>query len=272
MKAILNSLLFAAALTLAWGCSSDNDEVEKPESNNEVAEEPGGEVTSDVSHFNVSEAPAWAVEMHSDQDKPQFQPPEPARYENKMIVMLRLQEELVPFSTDDDQMAVFVGGECRALSSRSGEGEVIYFVLNIYGNISGDPEEFALCYYSGGLRQEFWRRGENGFLNELNIGTESDFVIDLMEGTTKYARQTVVTVTPNPTDGTAVDIANDRVGVFVGDECRGVGRPGIAFNVFHQQEGEQAQVRYYSKSKGGIYTLRTPLTLSAGVETIKFDL
>ena len=258
MKILINSLLLAAVLTFTWGCSSSDD----------VAP---GNLVSSSSTFETSEAPTWVVNMYSDQAKPQWQSPTPALYENKMIVMLRLQDELVPFSTDDDLMAVFVGDECRALSHRSGGSEVIYFVLNIYGNTSTDPEDFALCYYSGGLRQAFWRRGENGFLDELNIGTESDFVLDLMTGTTKYARQTVVTVMPKLTDGIAVDIWADRVGVFVGGECRGVGRPNTAFNVFHQQEGEQAQVRYYSKSKGGIYTLSQPLTLNAGIQTVSFD-
>jgi hypothetical protein len=209
--------------------------------------------------------------MYSDQAKPQWQSPTPALYENKMIVMLRLQDELVPFSTDDDQMAVFVGDECRALSQRSGEGEVIYFVLNIYGNTSTDPEDFALCYYSGGLRQAFWRRGENGFLDELNIGTDNDFVLDLMTGTTKYARQTVFIVKPKSKEGITVDNDADLVGVFVGGECRGKGKPGKPFNVFHQQEGEQAQLRYYSSSKGGIFTQTAPLKLDAGYQTIDFN-
>ena len=64
------------------------------------------------------------------------------------VWMLRLLEELVPYSTDDDLMAVFIGDECRALSRRSGDAEAIYFVLNIYSNPSSDPEYFILCYYS----------------------------------------------------------------------------------------------------------------------------
>lgn len=260
MKTIIKSLLLVAVLTVAWGCSSGNDETPN-----------GGDFTGSASTFKVANAPAWVVDMYSNQEQPQWQSPTPALYENKMIVMLRLQEELVPFSTDDDLVAVFVGDECRALSHRSGNGDAIYFVLNIYGNSGTDPEQFALCYYSGGLKQEFWRRGENGFLNELNIGTESDFVIDLMTGTTKYARQTVFVVNPKAKEGVTIDADADRIGVFVNGECRGVGKPGIAFNVFHQQDETQAELCYYSSSKGGIFTQTAPLTLDAGYQTINFD-
>ena len=252
MKTIFNNMLLAAVLTLAWGCSSGDDEVTGPA-------------------FEASSDPAWAVDMHSDQPMPQWQPPTPSRYENKMIMMLRLQDELVPYSTDDDRMAVFVGDECRALSRRAGNGSIVYFVLNIYGTAT-DSGEYSLCYYSGGLHQEFRYRDTYEFLNEMNIGTESDLILDLMSGTTKYAQQTAVTVTPKPTDKIAIDPEADRVGVFVNGECRGVGRPETAFNVYHQQKGEQAQVRYYSKGRGGIYTLPTTLTLSTEAETVEFNL
>lgn len=220
--------------------------------------------------FMTAQAPVWKVDMYSDQEKPQWTPPTPRLYENKMILMLRLQEELVPYSTDDDLMAVFIGDECRAISQRSGDYNMIYFVLNIYGNTTGEPEQFAVCYYSGGLHQKFWLRGENMFLNEMNLGTESDIVFNFLSGTTKYALQTVLAVNPKSREGVAIDKENDLVGVFVGDECRGKGSPGESFIIYHQQEGEQAQLRYYSNSKGGIFTRTEPVILDAGDQTIDF--
>ena len=260
MKTIIKSLLLAAVITVAWGCSSSDDETSND-----------GDYTGNAATFQPANAPAWVVDMYSNQEQPQWLSPDPTLYEDKMIAVLRLQDELVPFSTADDLMAVFVGDECRALSHRSGNGEAVYFVLNIYGNAGTDPEQFALCYYSGGLRQEFWRRGENGFLNEMNIGTESDFVLDLMTGTTKYERQTVFVVNPKVKEGVTIDADADRVGVFVNGECRGVGKPGRVFNVFHRQDETQAELRYYSSSKGGIFTQTAPLTLDAGYQTIDFN-
>jgi len=221
--------------------------------------------------FKSAQAPQWEVDMHSDQEQPQWTPPTPRLYENKMIMMIRLQEELVPYSTDDDLMAVFINDDCCALSQRSGNGEAVYFVLNTYGNSTTDPEQFAICYYSGGLHQEFWLRGENMFLDEKNLGTESDFILNFLSGTTKYARQTVFVVTPVMKEGITIDKESDLVGVFVGDECRGKGRPGETFVAFHQKEGEQAQLRYYNRSKGGIFTRTEPVTLDAGYQTIDFN-
>jgi len=264
MKKIINSLMLFAALTLVWGCSSGDDEKDSNLATDNSS-------TKSAATFEAAEAPQWSVNMYSNQAQPQWLSPDPTLYEDKMIAVLRLQEELVPFSTDDDLMAVFVGDECRALSHRSGNGEAIYYVLNIYGNSAADPEQFALCYYSGGLKQEFWRRGENGFLNEMNVGTESDFVLDLMTGTTKYERQTVFVVTPKVKEGVTIDADADRVGVFVNGECRGVGKPGRVFNVFHRQDETQAELRYYSRSKGGIFTQTAPLTLDAGYQTIDFN-
>ena len=223
------------------------------------------------STFESAQAPKWEVDMHSDQAKPQWTSPTPRLYESKMILMMRLQEELVPYSTDDDLMAVFIGDECRAISQRSGNDAVIYFVLNTYGNSTSEPEQFAVCYYSGGLHQEFWLRGENIFLDETNVGTESDIVLDFLSGTTKYARQTVFIVNPKAKEGITINNNADLVGVFVNGECRGVGKPGVSFNVFHQPNETQAELRYYSSSQGGIYTRSKPLTLDTGYQTIDFN-
>ena len=221
--------------------------------------------------FKSAQAPQWEVDMHSDQEQPQWTPPTPRLYENKMILMIRLQEELVPYSTDDDLMAVFIGDECRAISQRSGNDAVIYFVLNTYGNSTSEPEQFAVCYYSGGLHQEFWLRGENIFLDETNVGTESDIVLNFLSGTTKYARQTVFVINPVMKEGVTIDKETDLVGVFVKGECRGKGRPGKSFNVFHQPDETQAELRYYSSSKGGIYTRIEPIILDTGYQTIDFN-
>jgi hypothetical protein len=114
MKKTFNILTLAAALTLAWGCSTSDE----PTDNNVVGT---GATDSDVV-FVKADVPTWDVDMRGTEEPPQWTPPTPSLYENKMIVMLRLQDELVRYSTDDDVMAVFVGDECRALSHRSGSG------------------------------------------------------------------------------------------------------------------------------------------------------
>lgn len=252
-KIIIKGLLCCIFIGLA-ACSSDDEGT-----------------SENRSSFESAKAPQWEVDMHSDQTKPQWTAPTSRLYKDKMILMIRLQEELAPYSTDDDLMAVFIDDECRALSQRSGNDAVIYFVLNTYGNSTSEPEQFAVCYYSGGLHQEFWLRGENMFLDEKNLGTESDIVLNFMSGTTKYARQTVFIVNPKAKEGITINNNADLVGVFVNGECRGVGKPGVSFNVFHQPNETQAELRYYSSIQGGIYTSRKALTLDTGYQTIDFN-
>ena len=88
-------LLMAAVFTLAWSCVSSDDD------NDENG-------LTGTSMFQASQQPLWQVDMNDSQQRPQWTAPDPSQYENKMIVMVRLQEGLVPFSTDDDLMAVLV--------------------------------------------------------------------------------------------------------------------------------------------------------------------
>ena len=83
-------------------------------------------------------------------------------------MMLKLQQELVPFSTDDDVIAVFVDGECRTVSPRqlTDDGDV-YFVLNVRGSVSEEASEFRISYYSGALHQIFTlAQSDKHFINE----------------------------------------------------------------------------------------------------------
>ena len=263
MRKTINILTLAAALTFVWGCSTSDD----PTTDNG---QPGSGPTSSNVDFVKMDAPSWEVDMRGTVEPPQWTPPTPSRYENKMIVMLRLQNELARYSTDDDLMAVFVGDECRALSRRSGNGSAVYFVLNIYGNATPTPEEFSIAYYCSGLNQMFWRKNENTFLNEMNLGTESDLVIDFWSGSMKYANHTYLAVTPRVNEG-YVDDRKDRIGVFVEGKCRGVGIPGIPFYVFYQGESEQVEVHYYNAAKGGVYILKDPLTVSGKQQEVSIQ-
>ena len=247
---LLYIIMAMAALTLAWGCSSGSDD------------------SDDAAEFLSGSQPQWSVDMNDSQERPSWTAPDPSLYENKMIVMLRLQDELVPYSTDDDLMAVFVGNNCRALSTRAGNGQKIFFVLNVHGNNEVSAEHFTLSYYSGGLRQLFTLSGKNTFLNELNVGVEGNFSPPLLTGSTKYPVKTEVTVNvPNKFFVLPADMA----AVFVGDECRGVGKPGEPFIVFGLLPDEQGTLRYYNADQGGIYTASAPLFLNGEPQAVSFQ-
>jgi hypothetical protein len=243
-------MTFAAVLTLAWGCSSDDEEGDER-----------------VATFKSSTIPVWVVDMNSNQEPPQWTAPKPSDYENNLIVLLRLQDELVPYSTADDLAAVFVGDECRALSQRSGDSNAVYFVLNIRGNSGRATERLRLSYYSAGLHQLFSLVGEETFMDEMRIGIDDEFSPPLLYGSTKYPVKTQITVNPESLNSTDFETSElDRVAVFVGDECRGVGTPSTPFVVFGYNKEEVGKVLYYSHQKEGIYTSRQDVALKG--ETI----
>ena len=252
-------IIAMAVLTLVWGCSSNDDD---------------GIDRSHVAKFDESAyQPFWWVDMTADQQAPQWTSPDPAQYENKMIILLRLQEELVPYSTDDDLMAVFVGDECRALSRRSGTDSEVYFVLNVHGKNSYATEQFVIYYYSGGYKQLFSLEGENTFRNEMNVGIETEYVPDLMSGSTKYPVKTELCVTPIPIKNQELEESEfDLVGVFVGDECRGVGKPNETFHVYSYKKGEKGTLCYYNMKQGGVFTCPDPIDLSGDQLFIGMDI
>lgn len=257
MKKYSIYMIAIAVLTLAWGCSSDD--------NNNDGGNNGYVGNIDFARFEEGPYPYWDVDMSDTQEAPQWTPPDPAKYEHKMIAQLRLQNELTFFSSDDDRMAVFVGDECRALSQRSGTEQEVYFVLNVHGNSAYDNEEFSLCYYCAKLKQLFVLTGENTFRNELTLGIDTEFSPNLMNGSTKYPVKTTMTIYPVAYSSDAsINEEYDMVAVFVGDECRGVGKPDQPFTAFSYNAEEEAHICYYSYRKRGIYTSQETIQLSGG--------
>lgn len=252
-------LLMAAVFTLAWSCVSSDDD------NDENG-------LTGTSMFQASQQPLWQVDMNDSQQRPQWTAPDPSQYENKMIVMVRLQEGLVPFSTDDDLMAVLVDNKCRALSTRDGNPQKVYFVLNVHGNSSDISENFRLCYYSGGLKQLFVLNApQNTFFNERTLGIDSDFSPEFTNGSTKYPVKTKVTVSLPLTDGAPIQAEGDRVAVFVNGECRGVGHVDETFTVYTNSMDEKGELCYYSSFKKGIFTAVKKLTLTGEPQTVIFE-
>lgn len=251
-----------AVLTLAWGCSSSDDE----EKNND------GPVTTNTTFEATSAVPQWQVDQSSNQPIPQWTAPDPSKYENKMIVLVRLQDELVPYSTDDDVMAVTINDECRALALRDGNEQKVYFVLNVHGNSTDVSEDFRVCYYSGGLKQLFVLNApQNTYINEKTLGIDSDFSPAFTNGSTKYAVKTPVTVNLDLVNARPVDTDYDLVGVFVDDECRGVGTPGQTFTVFTNSSDEQCELRFFSMVKQGIFTIKNKFKFNGDPRDITFE-
>lgn len=241
--------MLIAALTMMWGCSTaDEDSI--LDKGGLFSTEEKFSVLADV------ERPSWEVDLMGTDDAPEWKQLNLSMYESKMYITVKLQDELVAGSTDDDEMAVFISGERRTqpvMRNVDGDGNV-YFVLTIRGSNVDRGVTFALCYYSSGLHRMFTLEGEQTFAPELSYGVSEDFEPPLLLGCDKYPIQSSVAVTL-PANTPFVPDDNDMIAVFKGDECRGVGCLGNVFTVFRTSADEDLQFRYYSVDKRSVYTL-----------------
>lgn len=229
-------MMLTAALTLAWGCSSDSDDAH------------GG------ASFTAAEQPAWTVDWTWHDEAPNWKNPAPTLHESRMYVVLKLDERYGGYSTDADRMAIFLDGECRGMGLRNvtADGSVYFPVI-----VAGDNEDLErlteVRYYCASMKQLFVMPGFYGFTPDRTIGTDEDEYVVFGDGSPKYLLNEVnVLLTGNGPSGHR---PADIVGAFVGDECRGVGIAGEPMQVWtlHGEE-EQVHFRYYSAEKGGIYS------------------
>lgn len=126
-----NIILMAALTLMVWSCSSTDDEPRKPE------EETSQDTTVVIQPAN-DERPAW-------------QAPDYARYEQTMSVFLHLQSELVPYASSSDVLCATISGDVRGIANFDADNTG--FVLIIAGDSS--DEIISLSYYCDRLHRLF---------------------------------------------------------------------------------------------------------------------
>lgn len=261
-------IILAAALTMTCACSDDDDDKKK---------------SAEYEREAVEYTPEWWVDMTASDQAPDWQAPDASLYENWAILMVTLEPYLASYATDNDLMAVYINDELRALSlpSRTKEQHIkdgdgnVQFILKIFGNeLSGKEVKFTLKYYSAHLHQIFTLSGMEKFVAEEEYGIKELFVPPLKRGSSKYPVVTDLNVKINVAeDSDFKQDINDIVAVFIGGECRGTftfyentgdERRSITFPVFSREEGEKADIRYYSRNENAILTFKDAVTLKGG--------
>lgn len=248
-------------LTLTWGCSSGDDD------NNDGN---GGksESTDAISFAPSANAPNWEVDWTWNDEMPDWQNPTSTLYEERMYVTLKLDEGYIPYSTENDRMAIFIDDECRGVSERNTseyDQNVIIFPIMVHGSRQEAEEgkRLTIQYYCDGMRQIFTNPGFHGFSPDAIIGDTWDQVLLLGSGSSKYkSYQNVVVQLAGNVPFTPHD--NDIVAAFIDGECRGTGVSGETFYLrmeSTEEIGKEFQVRYYSYEKQGIYTLEKPILI-----------
>jgi len=257
-------LLLSGAL---WSCSSDDDEASAPA--------PGPEPQTSHSTFVSAGMPNWFVDWTYTDPMPDWQEPLSYDYECSMYLLVTLTDELRYFSTDQDRMAFFINGTCRSVSERNlYAGDEVVFLVHVKGSSEEADAPMEIRYYSGGAQQLFISNAAPPFTPN-NI-LDQAFVTGLNAAGhgAKYPYSTDLTVIL-PDELPFTISADDKMAIFVGDECRGVCEyapeyyPGWKGTVYQRQTDEQAQVRYYSAEKGGIYIFSEPFTPNGTMQRLE---
>lgn len=153
-KFLFKSILVLAALTFAWGCGSSSDEldpkpdpVNPPVPNDTTVTPPPTPVSPWVS---VVTSPVWYIDWNYTDERPDWKDPDFRKYENWMVVMVKMPDPLITYISPDDMMAIFINGELRGLSSvatvmnKEGDGaseQSTYFIVKVYSNSTSDKTE-----------------------------------------------------------------------------------------------------------------------------------
>jgi hypothetical protein len=256
----------AALLVSLYSCSSDDAATEP--------EQPKSEESYSV--FTASEKPGWAIDWTWLTLAPSWEEPSAYDYECSMQLHFELHDELAQFSSDDDQMAVFINGTCRCVSYRNviEDTNQVVFLLNICGDSDETGEEMMLEYYCAKLKQSFIIYYLPDFEPNNLWGEEYMLPLYIGEGSTKYPYTTELAVMLPDNPGYE-KIKDDVVYIFVGEECRGIlisseFYPGFKGIVYSYEKGEEAEVRYYCAEKKGYYTLKQTFKLNNVLQQVNF--
>lgn len=218
----------------------------------------------------VSEAPAWQVDYSGSESRPDWQEPNTGDYENWSILLVQLEDALKPYVSNDDLMALFIGGQLRGLTSPAvsqgtgSENDKGSFVLKAYGNEADqNVVSVTLSYYCSQLKQMFSRTVEMRYEMGKVYGLDEDLIPQFTLSAAKYPVLMHLMIMSADLSLEDVTIANgDMLAAFVGSECRGVYTldanlldTPVTMTVFGRREGEAYTLKYYNAATQRVYTI-----------------
>jgi hypothetical protein len=178
----------------------------------------------------VEEKPQWQIDWSYNQERPDWQEPDAGTFENWTVMIVKIEDALLPYVSADDMLAIFINEELRGLSSpttvvSTGEVDATQYLLKVYGNENyGDKVVCTMKYYNAQLRQVFTLEEAMTLDEEILIGFDEDFIAPFTFGSPKYPVVEVLDIM-GILDGAGITPAEgDITAAFVGDECRGVGQ------------------------------------------------
>lgn len=212
----------------------------------------------------VSEPPQWQIDWNYNQDRPDWTKPDGSLYENWTTLQVQIEETLQPYVSDGDMMALFINGELRGLAKPAialGSSQVTaIFLMKAYGNeTSKETVEASLKYYCQQLKHLFTLSDRISLDSDESTGIDEDYIPSFTLGSAKYPVVKTANVEPMLTKVGITPIQDNRVGAFVGDECRGqvtLSASGITpMVIYGRSVGESVTLKYYDAANGNLYTI-----------------
>lgn len=260
-------MTLALAAVLLAGCSDEGDKTypttERPEWT-AVAEDA---VTAAPGDWTVpagaeTASPAWAIDNTGTDAAPAWTAPDNAENPVSMTAVVGLSPYLARYYQSGDRVAAFIGGTCRGISTviESGGKPLFYIMVKARETESGNVE---FRYYSTGQKRLYVAPTTVAFAtNKVYGSTGAPQYPDFEQGG-KYPLAMSATVKVNVAAGTG-----DKLGVLVGDECRGVasydGSGTYKLEIRGKAAGESMELKYYDAANKRMLRTSTRITMADG--------
>ena len=248
MKRINFMLVLLASLIL--GACSSNDDDDK---------------NAGYKESSLSEAPVWQIDWSNDQEHPDWSEPDGSLYENWTILKVQIEEDLQPYVSKDDRIALFINGELRGLASPaviagSGESSNTKYLIKVWGNETGsETVNMTLQYYCETLKHIFTLSDDISLDSDVTTGIDEAFIPEFTLGSAKYPVQQTVGVEGILTKAGITPASGNMVAAFVGEECRGTVSLSTSGTtqlvIFGRTVGESVTLKYYDAATGKLYTI-----------------
>ena len=210
----------------------------------------------------LGEAPSWQVDWTNNQAIPNWKKPDFSENENWTIIKVKMEDELAPYVSKDDMMALFVNGELRGLANPAVDistDKMIEggkFVMKVWGNETGN-ETVNMSLFT--LNADFALNPDE------TVGIDEEYVPEFTMGSAKYSVKKTVGVESLLTKVGLTPVSGNIVGAFVGNECRGVATLSVSgftpLDIYGRNTGEAVTLRYYDVASHILYTLTDPVKI-----------
>ena len=252
MNKIKPMFVLLASLVLGACGSDDDNNVNEPKN-------------TAYTESSVSEAPVWQIDWTGNQKRPDWTEPDGSIYENWTIMMVRIEEALLPYVSEGDMVALFINDELRGLAKPAtnvGNGQTGngMFLMKAYGNETGtETVNVKLKYYNQTLKQIFTLSDDISLSSDVSIGIDEEYIPEFTLGSTKYPVIKTVHVETLLAKAGITPVKGNMVGAFVGEECRGtvklLASGSTSLIIYGRNEGESVTLKYYDAAKGRLYTI-----------------